>query len=283
MSTSNAITMKRLLLDWFSSEPAEMAARLVTRPGAERPPLDQVLDLVRLTASQLSRAKIVLWRPETAELARTGHEAFVGTKVQVSNQEDQLWFDYCHDIDGYYAYEDRAELIAVPVALVSRAISTRSGSPALAFRQFFQRGTDPMLYWNSIGISEGRIVERIETAQYLSQIEFLKLPFVRCDASPLGRADRRRMKREGVDSSSVKIVYLRRLVDGDGSKQLCDQPGESGEAREWAYQWVVRGHWRKQWYPSVGEHRPVWIDSHMKGPEHLPVKVSEHTVMKVVR
>lgn len=31
--------------------------------------------------------------------------------------------------------------------------------------------------------------------------------------------------------------------------------------------WVVRGHWRNQWYPSLGKHQPVWIAEHEAGHE----------------
>jgi hypothetical protein len=33
----------------------------------------------------------------------------------------------------------------------------------------------------------------------------------------------------------------------------------------------VRGHWRQQWYPSIQDHRPVWIAPHRKGPEDAPM------------
>ncbi|GEK80139.1 hypothetical protein [Agrococcus baldri] len=43
----------------------------------------------------------------------------------------------------------------------------------------------------------------------------------------------------------------------------------SSVPREWqrktTNRWMVRGHWRNQWYSSLQEHRPVWIEEHSAG------------------
>ncbi|TQO24249.1 hypothetical protein FB385_3129 [Paramicrobacterium agarici] len=46
-------------------------------------------------------------------------------------------------------------------------------------------------------------------------------------------------------------------------------------------QWRVRGHWRRQWYPSANEHRLLWIQEHMSGPSDAPVLFHER--ISVVR
>lgn len=55
------------------------------------------------------------------------------------------------------------------------------------------------------------------------------------------------------------------------------QPREDDESagRTYHVRWTVRGHWRRQWYPSRGEHRPVWIHPHVKGPSDAPLHTSE--------
>lgn len=40
-----------------------------------------------------------------------------------------------------------------------------------------------------------------------------------------------------------------------------------------ASRWVVRGHYRDQWYPSLGEHRRIWIAEHEAGHPDAPVRV----------
>lgn len=77
------------------------------------------------------------------------------------------------------------------------------------------------------------------------------------------RAARRRFQKAGQDPPSIRIISLRRSRP---------EKAEGSESeREYQHQWVVRGHWRKQWYPSVNDHRPVWIAPHIKGPEGAPL------------
>lgn len=76
------------------------------------------------------------------------------------------------------------------------------------------------------------------------------------------RAVRRRMRRGSLEPKPVRVIELRR-------------PQRSGEAgagtREYRHAWVVRGHWRQQWFPKRQVHRPVWIAPHVKGPEGAPL------------
>lgn len=73
----------------------------------------------------------------------------------------------------------------------------------------------------------------------------------------------KRAKRAGRDPG-VLVMQLRRrtpkYVNGEG------------EGRDWQFQWVTRGHWRNQWYPSLGAHRQIWIAPYVKGPEGKPLK-----------
>jgi hypothetical protein len=50
--------------------------------------------------------------------------------------------------------------------------------------------------------------------------------------------------------------------------------GRTGETEvlERDFRWTVRGHWRRQWYPSTEEHRPVWIEPHESGPTGKPLR-----------
>jgi hypothetical protein len=82
------------------------------------------------------------------------------------------------------------------------------------------------------------------------------------------RALRRSCQRKGREAPSVRIIELRR------PPASCDSAGDGH--REYSHQWIVRGHWRKQWYPSVNDHRPVWIAPHIKGPEGAPLLGGDH-------
>lgn len=76
------------------------------------------------------------------------------------------------------------------------------------------------------------------------------------------RATRKRLRRAGQDPTPTRVIELRHPkssgAHGDGS-------------REFHHQWIVRGHWRQQWYPTREVHRPVWIAPHIKGPEGAPL------------
>jgi hypothetical protein len=85
----------------------------------------------------------------------------------------------------------------------------------------------------------------------------------------LARAARRRAQRAGLDLRAVRVLHLRRLEREHGA------PQDEAASREYTCRWMVRGHWRQQWYPSRGVHRPIWINPHIKGPDDKPLRTGE--------
>lgn len=83
------------------------------------------------------------------------------------------------------------------------------------------------------------------------------------------RATRRRAQKSGLDLHAVRVLHLRRLERDQGAPP--DEPG----SRDYTCRWMVRGHWRQQWYPSRGVHRPIWINPHVKGPDDKPLRTGE--------
>lgn len=77
-----------------------------------------------------------------------------------------------------------------------------------------------------------------------------------------GRAERRRAQRDSREPPAVRVVRIRHPEDRPTST------ADSG--RQYSRRWTVRGHWRWQWYPSRRDHRPVWINPHIKGPADAP-------------
>lgn len=55
---------------------------------------------------------------------------------------------------------------------------------------------------------------------------------------------------------SVTTLSLRRSIYGES---------ESGTGRKVTLAHLVRGHWRRQWYPSHNTHRAKWINAHRRG------------------
>jgi hypothetical protein len=89
------------------------------------------------------------------------------------------------------------------------------------------------------------------------------------------RKSRRRMARVQPDNDGVLVVRLRRPANpkhGSGESDV-----------EWSQRWIVLGHWRDQWYPSVEEHRQIWIAPHVKGPDDKPLIYHSDRVYEFVR
>lgn len=79
------------------------------------------------------------------------------------------------------------------------------------------------------------------------------------------RPERKRHEKAGIAApASVRITRLRQTHREPATS-------ESGGGREYRHRWIVRGHWRNQWYPSVEAHRPKYIVPHPKGPKGAPL------------
>lgn len=63
-------------------------------------------------------------------------------------------------------------------------------------------------------------------------------------------------------------------------RRVTDRLGGSTEPHlvDWSCQWIVRGHWRNQWYPSEGRHKQRYVPPYVKGPPDKPLRVTERVV-----
>jgi len=66
------------------------------------------------------------------------------------------------------------------------------------------------------------------------------------------------------------VVTLRRARNGHAEDEATDV--------HYSHRWVVRGHWRRHWYSSLGTHKPLWINEHVKGPDGAPLVVKEKVI-----
>lgn len=82
----------------------------------------------------------------------------------------------------------------------------------------------------------------------------------------------KQLLRRQLQVNPVSIVHLRRRA-----------PGPEGN-KEWqlSHRFIVRGHWRRQWYPSEKRHMSIWIRAHSKGPENAPWLIRD-VVTAIVR
>lgn len=79
------------------------------------------------------------------------------------------------------------------------------------------------------------------------------------------RASERRLRRANKPVDAVRVITLRQP----------EHHGIPSSDRTYHHRWVVRGHWRKQWYPSQERNVPIWISPHVKGPDGAPLLAGE--------
>jgi len=90
------------------------------------------------------------------------------------------------------------------------------------------------------------------------------------------RATRRRAARAGATKEPlIHVVHLRRASHEGHADDVAPV--------EWSCRWIVRGHWRQQFYRSTGEYKPIFILPHIKGPESKPLRTPAERVFAVVR
>lgn len=143
----------------------------------------------------------------------------------------------------------------------------------------------PTEWWNNAARKEGYTDENMAAAteswwRYVQTLLRLSMQHISVrTASPYPRAARRRAQRSGIELDAddmINVITLRRPKvkhNGDGE----------GEPVHWTKRWIVGGHWRNQYYPSLGIHRQIYISEHVKGPEHLPLAVRKGRVWNFVQ
>ena len=126
---------------------------------------------------------------------------------------------------------------------------------------------------------DNEIDQTLVVREYYAAWRFLQLPFVKIaveQAVPekLAKAQARKSGKPYVPQN-VRVVQLRR-------EYLEEATTNVETDRKIGCSFIVSGHWRKQYYPSVGYHRPKWIEKYIKG-KGLPLKEYQPTVYRVTR
>jgi hypothetical protein len=126
-----------------------------------------------------------------------------------------------------------------------------------------------------VDITRSRALGRyIATKRFILALFRLMEEYVDRDTEKVQRPFARRAMRAGRtgDFSNVTTLSLRRTIYGES---------ESGTGRKITLAHIVRGHWRRQWYPSQKMHRAKWINAHRRGGNIGDTPVQRHRVIKV--
>jgi hypothetical protein len=104
---------------------------------------------------------------------------------------------------------------------------------------------------------------------WLSFLRFIHTPWINFERYTPDRHQAKRAMRTIDHVPEIHVVQLRRPGTRGES-----EPGTIGNV-DWSHRWIVDAHWRNQWYPSLGCHKPILIAPYVKGPEHLPLVVHD--------
>jgi len=87
------------------------------------------------------------------------------------------------------------------------------------------------------------------------------------------RHSRREAKRLAFPEDREVVVVRLRREEGERNEP-------AGETANYSHRFIVSGHWRQQWYPSVSQHRQIWISPFVKGDAGLPLIVRPRRVFQ---
>lgn len=91
---------------------------------------------------------------------------------------------------------------------------------------------------------------------------FIEEKILKISETRVNRQFKKGLEKAGAPLETIRVISLR-AYDYDG-------PQSEGVSQEYTRQWIVRGHPRAQWYPSLNQHQWIWIDPYKKGPEGAP-------------
>lgn len=150
---------------------------------------------------------------------------------------------------------------------------------------FLTFGSDATLNMNQTTLTGAPITDdaafdgRFLSSLFATLMLFAQQRLVTAAHERAERHARKRVQAQGwTHEPLIRVVKLRTR------ETRAHTAGESDTATiDWSCRWVVRGHWRQQFFPSRNEHRPLWILPHLKGPEEKPLKPPRATVFAIVR
>jgi hypothetical protein len=120
-------------------------------------------------------------------------------------------------------------------------------------------------------LEESRFPTEGTILQVLWRLTNQRIPFTSEESMP--RQLRRQGERKGLENAD-KVVVMRLPRRESGLVG-----GAEGGLARYSHRFIVSGHWRNQFYPSLAHHRQIWIAPFVKGDPELPLVVKERAVL----
>lgn len=110
----------------------------------------------------------------------------------------------------------------------------------------------------------------LSTRYLMSFFRFISTKVIEERREPvLNKSVRRRFKSGPL--GRVPDIHVVRLREVERPK--CEE--SSPRQVNWSRRWPVDAHWHNYYYRTTGEHRPLWVDSYVKGPSDKPLIVPD--------
>jgi hypothetical protein len=284
-----------LLLDFFFPEISAEFAVSASRMNRSMLPqeLDGFRETVLLVKQRMQTATLFLWRGDLWKAGVQGSETFVGTRFDAGRflPPAQLWIPDC-DIT---IRPEMLEILGIPKEvnvllcvllhpmtfndkqhmLVTHVIGPPDSVTAhMSLDDFRLYAMFPRVRFDIIQHDEILAGSTNKTV-YVALNEFKQLPFITTVEHGPDRAERRRLQKHGIAfPPKIHVITLRRVA---GAKT------ETGKHVDWNCRWIVQGHWKKQWHPSIQTHVPTYIHAYLKGPEGKPLHTPSKSLYKIAR
>jgi hypothetical protein len=107
----------------------------------------------------------------------------------------------------------------------------------------------------------------------LRLIGFLNSRFVEIETQHSHIGPKKNHGRRIGDPQSIQVVRLRPSVRDAVAV-------ERGLGPRWKSRWLVRGHFKAQWYPGSKTHKVIWIAPYIKGPDGAPLTTPTYAVVR---
>ena len=292
-TADDALRIKTRLIDWYRTAEGVKGTYVSTTvvfgnrsPDADNPDRDlwdYAAQAATDTADRLTDTDLIWCDPHMVDLLAAAADSY--PRQAPIEQHNLLAPDgfviFAKPLPSTYLNADTKQVNDTTISAITwLTVEGSTGDPALAI-EAWSRNPNPSI---PIRCIESRIIIRYTelasdgaaighfglprdshdgpagTIEILLALAALcRSPHTRDEQTAASKAARQRAARSGVDDTKIRRIYLRKpeLAANELDAARAERAGQRGH-------WV-RGHWKDQWYPSVEEHRTIFIEGYPRG------------------